>query len=121
MILSVQTRDVAPDLWDGFADLPPDAVTTAIARVVASFESWVKAFRSHSSANLIVHTLDAPVIPNLGVLDAQSATSQSVAVQHINDGLRSLCCEHRGVYLLDYGALIARHGSPRACPSTPAI
>jgi len=111
VVLAVQTRDIAPDLWDGFADLSPDAVSSAVARVVASFESWVKAFRTHSSATLIVHTLEAPVIPNLGILDTQSATSQSAAVLRINDGLHTLCREHRGVYSLDYCALIARHGS----------
>jgi FkbH-like protein len=109
-ILAVQTRDVAPELWDGYADLKPDAVTASIARVIDSFQCWVKVFRQHSPANLIVHTLESPPIPSLGVLDAQSDPSQSDAIRQINDGLRAVCRAHHGVYLLDYGALIARHG-----------
>jgi len=110
VILAVQTRDVAPELWEGYAYLEPDQVSASIARVISSFQSWVKAFRQHSQANLIVHSLERPATPSLGVLDAQSQASQSVAIQQINDGLRTVCREHHGVYLLDYGSLIARYG-----------
>jgi FkbH-like protein len=110
VILAVQTRDIAPELWNGYADLSPAAVSASIARVIGSFRSWVKAFRQRSPANLIFHALAPPPIPSLGVLDAQSETSQLAAIGQINDGLRAICREHRGVYLLDYGSLIARHG-----------
>ena len=109
-ILAVQTRDVAPELWDGYADLSPNAVSASVARVIGSFQSWIKAFRRHSSANLIVHTLEPPPTPNLGVLDAQSNTGQSAAIRQINDALRTACAEHNGIYLLDYVSLISRHG-----------
>jgi FkbH-like protein len=108
-ILAVQTRDVAPDLYDGYANLTPDAVEVAIKRVVNSFRAWLRAFRERTQANLIVHTLEQPAIPSTGVLDA-TETGQSAAIRTINDGLRSLCRENLGVYLLDYDALIARHG-----------
>jgi FkbH-like protein len=109
-ILAVQTRDAAPELWDDYADLSPDKNSASIARVTSNFQCWIEALRRHTSANLIVHSLEPPAIPNLGVLDPQSSPSQSTTIRHINDQLRSICCEHRGVYLLDYGALIARYG-----------
>ena len=110
VLLAVQTRDIAPDLWSGYADLRPDTVATSVARVVDSFRSWISAFRQHSSANLIVHTLEPPPIPSLGVLDAQLDAPQANAIRQINDGLRIVCRKHRGVFLLDYGSLVARHG-----------
>jgi FkbH-like protein len=110
VILAVQTRDIAPELWAGYADLSADAVSSAVARVVDSFRSWISAFRQNSRAHLILHTFERPPIPNLGVLDAQSEPSQSNAIRQINDSLKAVCREHRGVFLLDYGALIARHG-----------
>ena len=109
-ILAVQTRDIAPELWDGYADLSPEAISTSISRIAANFKTWIETFRHHTSANLIIHSLEHPAIPNLGVLDPQSDPSQSGTIRHINDQLRSICREHRGVYLLDYSALIARHG-----------
>lgn len=110
VLLAVQTRDIAPDLWSGYADLSPDTVASSVARVVDSSRSWISAFRQHSSANLIVHTLEPPPIPSLGVLDGQLDTPQADAIRQINDGLRIVCRKHRGVFLLDYGSLVARHG-----------
>lgn len=109
-ILAVQTRDVAPELWDGYADLSPESIVASVTRVIGSFQSWIKAFRQQSSANLIVHTLESPPTPSLGVLDAQSEASQSASIRQINDGLRAARREHRGVFLLDYDSLIGRHG-----------
>jgi FkbH-like protein len=110
VVLAVQTRDIAPELWSGYADLSPDAVLSSIARVSDSFQSWISAFRRHSSANLIVHTLGPPPIPSFGVLDTQLDASQLDAIRQINDGMRACCRKHRGVFLLDYGSLIVRHG-----------
>ena len=113
VVLAVQTRDVAPELWAGYADLSTEAVASSVERVVSSLRSWVGMFRRHSSANLIVHNLVPPPVPSMGVLDAQSETSQNAAIHKINDGLREICREQRGVFLLDYGALVARHGYSR--------
>ncbi len=110
VILAVQTRDLAPELWSDYADLAADAVPPAIARSVASLQSCVRRFRRHSVANLVVHTLEQPPMASLGVLDAQTDGGQSAAIRQINDGLRGICHELRGVYLLDYGLLVARHG-----------
>lgn len=110
VILAVQTRDVAPELWTQSADLSPDQVRASITRVVASFQSWIKAFRQHSSAALLVHTLEQPQAPSLGILDAQSEAGQLAAIQRINDALLGLCREYQGVYVVDYRSLIARHG-----------
>ena len=113
VILAVQTRDIAPELWTQYVDLSPNQARASITRVVASFQSWIKAFRQHSSANLLIHTLEQPAIPSLGILDAQSEAGQLAAIQQINDGLLGLCREYRGVYLVDYRSLIARHGYGR--------
>jgi FkbH-like protein len=109
-ILAVQTRDIVPELWSGYADLSSDAVRDSVARAIGSYKSWIKAFRQGSTANLIVHMLEPPKTPNLGVLDAQTGTSQPDAIRQINEGLRAICQERQGVYLLDYGSLVARHG-----------
>ena len=70
-------------------------------------------FDSHSQAYLIIHTLETPPLPSQGVLDSQSETSQVATIQHINQELRRIASEHKGVYLLDYDALIARYGRIR--------
>jgi FkbH-like protein len=109
-ILAVQTCDVAPDLWVNYTDLESAAVASAVRRVVESFQQWVRAFRERSPANLVIHTLEQPLWPSAGILDAQSGAGQSSAIEEINRELRRLPEQYRGVYVLDYDALVARHG-----------
>jgi FkbH-like protein len=92
VVLAVQTRDVG----DG---------ATALSR----FAGWVQAFRRHSQAALIVHSLEVPQ-PTGGILDSQQADGEAESIRAINRGLVALAREHRGVYILDYDALVARHG-----------
>ncbi|MEP7340248.1 MAG: HAD-IIIC family phosphatase [Acidobacteriota bacterium] len=112
-ILAIQTRDIAPELWDSFASLSADDIQAEINRVVANFNDWIQAFRSHSQAHLIVHGLETPLFPAQGALDSQTALGQTAAIQTINRELQRLAGEQRGVYFLDYDAVIARFGRSR--------
>jgi FkbH-like protein len=110
VILAARTADLAPDLWNHYPDLSQAAVAEAAQRVSKSLDQWIGAFRKQSSAALIVHSLEQPARPGTGLLDAQSSFSQSAAIQQINQELRKIVAAHRGIYLLDYDALVARHG-----------
>jgi len=110
VILAVQTRDLAPELWKDFAGLPPSRRESVVDRVTGQFAGWIGALRSHSQANLVIHSLEAPMTPALGVLDSQAEQGQMAAIQAINRNLRRLAQEHRGVYVLDYEGLVARYG-----------
>ena len=112
-ILAAQTRDVAPALWEGYASLSAEDAKTVIEEVVANFRDWYLAFRSHSKASLILQTLETPPLPGQGILDSQSEISQVSTLQEINQQLRCLAAGHRGVYVLDYDALVARYGRTR--------
>ena len=111
VVLAVRTDQAAPELWRDFADLAPEAAQQAAERVVRGYEQWIGAFRKHSQAALIVHSLELPSAPNLGALDSQSETGQSGLIRQINHELRRIAAGFRGVYNLDYDALVARHGS----------
>jgi FkbH-like protein len=111
VILAVLIEEAAPDLARDFADLAPEAAQQAAERVVRSFEQLVSTFRQHSQAALIVHSLAPPSHPSLGVLDGQSEGGQSGLIRQINRELRRIAEGFRGVYILDYDALVARHGS----------
>ena len=113
VILAVRTADMAPDLWRDFPDLAPEAVSAAVQRVSGSFSQWIRQLREHSSAALIIHSLELPARPSMGVLEAQQEAGQSAAIQQINQSLRQIANQHRGVYVLDYDALAARFGRLR--------
>lgn len=109
-LLAVQTRDLAPELWSGIADLNADEREAVAARVVDGYRDLIAAFRAHSRAHLIVHTLEEPITASEGILDGMSARGQSMIVRGINDELRQVASAESGVYVLDYDALVARHG-----------
>lgn len=110
VILAVQTRDVAPELWDKYPDLSVSEVREAMDRVIGHFRNSIEAFRSHSKAHLIMHTLEVPAHPCEEVMENQVQGGQSAVIQEINQALRRIAGEQSGVYILDYDALVARHG-----------
>ena len=111
VVLAVRTGEAAPELWLDFTDRSPEAAQQAAERVVHSYEQCIGAFRKHSQAALIVHSLERPSAPGFGVLDDQSEVGQSGMIRQINRELRRVAGQFRGVYVLDYDALIARYGS----------
>src|SRR6266481_4661435 len=91
-------------------DLAPEVAQQAAERVVRGYEQWIGAFRKHSQAALIVHSLERPSSPSLGILDDQSEAGQSGLIRQINRELRRITAGFHGMYALDYDALVARHG-----------
>jgi FkbH-like protein len=113
VILAVRTADLSLDLWQKFPDLAPGAVSAEVQRVGDGFSQWIRVFRERSSAALIVHSLELPARPAMGLLDAQRENGQSAAIRQINHTLGQIARQHRGVYTLDYDALVALHGRLR--------
>ena len=60
VVLAVQTRDIAPEIWDGYADLSEADAQAAVDRVLRDFAGWVRAFRERSNASLVIHNLEKP-------------------------------------------------------------
>jgi FkbH-like protein len=110
VILAVQTGDIAPDLGQDYAHLPEDGVTKAAERVSQSLDEYMHEFRGRSQAALIVHNLEQPARTALGVVDTQRPSSQAEIVRQLNRDLVTAAGQMRGVYVLDYDALVARHG-----------
>jgi len=109
-ILAVQAEDLAPDLWTTFANLSAEEADEAVRRCSQHINNLISSFRRRTQASLIVHTMALPNQPTMGLLDAQSEGSQSSYIQQINKEIRRHAEQVAGVYLLDYDALVARHG-----------
>lgn len=109
-ILAVNTADIAPELWQDYSALTPTSVQEIVRRVCRDLEQAIIAFRQRSQAALMVHTLEIPSRTAFGILDSQLEVSQSEAIQTINQELRRIARQQRGVYILDYDELVSRHG-----------
>ena len=110
VLLAVQTRDVAPRLWNDFTELSQAEVGAAIGGVIETFENLIEAFRSRSKAHLVLHSLEGPLFNSQGVLDSQVETSQAASIREMNQELWRLSHKYPGVYVLDYDGLVARYG-----------
>jgi FkbH-like protein len=110
IVLAVQTCDIAPDLWKDYSNLSSGGVTKAVDRVATSFQNYVRTLRRHTSASVVIHGLELPAIPHRGIIDAQVESSQTKAIQCINNRIRHVAAEEQGTYVLDYDNLVARYG-----------
>ena len=113
VLVAVQARDLVADLWDRFGELQPAAVEAAVGDAVDRLAGWIGAFRARSDAHVVLHSLELPDAPAGGLLDAQSPCGQAEAIREINRRLVALAGQLPGLVVLDYDALVARHGRRR--------
>lgn len=93
-----------------YAFEPQAVVLAAQSYETRALREWVKVFRERCNAHLIVHGVEGESVPSRGVLDAQIANSEWDRTQQLNRELREMAREFRGVYVLDYDALVSRYG-----------
>ena len=113
VIVAVQTRDIAPRLWSGFGDLSAEAVDHEISAAVESLMGLVTQLRARTAAQILVHGLEPPLQPDLGLLDARRPLGQFEAIAAVNRGLREGLTRIPSACFLDYAELQARHGRTR--------
>ena len=106
VILSVLGEHLCPSLYDRL----PTSDTRQIEETVAEFKGLFDALRIRSSAPLLVQNLLPPSYPVFGVGDACLPFGQRQQVQRINARLGEISREQTGIYVVDYEALVARHG-----------
>lgn len=112
-ILAVRTADIVPELWDAYLDQSPEAVQATVERTIQAYAQWIAAFRRRSAGVLLLHTLELPVMAGGGVLGDQAVDGQPDAIERINRGIREAAAGHHGVHVVNYDALVARHGRVR--------
>ncbi|MCW3096081.1 MAG: FkbH like protein [Chthonomonadaceae bacterium] len=113
VVLALQTRDLVPDIWQRFTDLSAVEVETLLSQAIADLRAWILAFRSHSQADLILHNMELPCSPSMGLLDRRQQAGQTDAILRLNAEIQQLTQEHTGIFVLDYDGLMARYGRER--------
>ena len=110
VVLAVQTRDLAPELWASWSTLDATAAKSTVERILGDFRTWMETIRGRTAAHVVIHNLEKPAFPTGGIHDAQCVSGQLQAIDQINAGLIALSNEFVGVHVLDYEGLVARHG-----------
>lgn len=110
VILAVDGADWVPAAYADY-DLQASGFDTHVSAFAAEVKALCEALRARSPARLILHGFAPPHWPALGVLDARHAGGQKRFVAALNDALRETADAVSETHLLDYEALLARHGA----------
>jgi FkbH-like protein len=110
VIIAAQSRDVTPALYTHFADQTSTSVDAEVAAASARMLGWIRGLRERSSASVLIHTLESPDVPALGLLDDRESRSQGRAFARLRDILEEEVHRDGALHVLDVDGLIAQHG-----------
>jgi FkbH-like protein len=113
IFLACQTRDLAPDLWSGLDERLSTDSDSVVAGIVTPIVSLIEQLRLSSNASLIIQNLEQPVMPSAGLLDSRNEAGQTALIGLLNQRLAVQVLKYESVFILDYDALVARHGRER--------
>jgi FkbH-like protein len=111
VVLAVQARDLAPELWSGFATPDDAAIAAGIEAATERLAGLVDQLRARTDANILVHGLAAPPLSSEGLVETLREHTQAEAIAAVNVALRRRFRDMSGVVLLDVQGLQARFGA----------
>jgi FkbH-like protein len=110
IILAVEGEDWVPAAYGGHPREGESAATRLTEAFRSEFEMLLARLRSSSSAPLLVHNFAMPAWRRLGILDVGHPNGQGRLVNSLNEALVRAAESVAGVYVVDYAALMHRHG-----------
>lgn len=109
--LSVQTRDLLPDVWSPGGEMTTLDRRRKIDAALNDIRDWITVFRSRSSAYLILQGFEIPRTPHDRGLGAQPGEDgREESMRRFNLELVKIAGLQKGVCVLDYDALVSRFG-----------
>jgi FkbH-like protein len=111
VILAVEGEDWVRDAFAGYMDVKEDAFENISSRFREELSSLVGAFRARSTAPLLIHNLAQPSWHKLGILDPKLPHGQGRVISELNDALSTVARAATDVHVVDYSALVNRHGA----------
>jgi len=113
VFLACQTRDLAPDLWSGLDERLNTDSDSVVARIVTPIVTLIEQLRLRTNASLVIQNLEQPVMPSAGLLDSRNEAGQKALIDLVNQRLAVQVLKYKNAFILDYDALVARHGRER--------
>ncbi len=110
VILATRLQDVCPAIYDRFNALNESQARQLVEDWLGRLGSALRAFRARCPAHILIQNYDLPALPALGIADRTATPSQKAVVERANDALTSLAASLENAHVMDYDALVARHG-----------
>jgi FkbH-like protein len=113
VFVCVLLEDLCPRLAGDFLSLDREAADRLIDETVSSISSTLTAFRSHSTAIVVVSNFVVPATLLAGAADGGAGDSQADAIRRLNLRLAEAASAIPGVYIQDVDRLAAHVGQSR--------
>src|SRR5437764_469828 len=111
VVLAVEAEDWTPVPFDGYFAALADGFEADVAQFRGELMQLLTAFRSRSTAPILIHNLALPAWRKLGAIDAKHEVGQTTVLQQMNDAIATLARESAGVHVVDYAGLVNRYGA----------
>ena len=111
VLLAAEGEDWVPEAYRDFLRLSAADFDTVVSRFRDEANALLSAFRGRCNAPVVVHNFAPPIYLAAGGLDAKQPKGQQELIRRLNDALADVSRTITGVHLLDYAALVGRHGS----------
>ena len=110
VVVAVRLLDACPAVYDAFNSLSAAPALELVNDWLARLATALRSFRTGCKAHILIQNCEQPVSPSLGIADQGAAGSQIALIRRTNDDLAALARSIPNVYVMDYDALVARHG-----------
>lgn len=110
VFLALRLQDMCPDLYERFNAMPAADADEQVEGLLARIETALQSFRTRSNAKLLIQNFDLPAFFALGIAEQTFPASQSKFMARANEGLISIAAQLGNAHVMDYDALVARHG-----------
>ncbi len=110
VFVAVRLQDVCPAIYEAFNSLKPGQATTLVDDWMTRLRAALASFRNRCKAHILIQNYDLPAAPALGLAEQSSPLSQSAVIGRANAVLADLAASMPNARIMDYDALVARHG-----------
>lgn len=110
VLVAIRLADVCPAIYEDMSASSPDGAQTLLDDWFKRLASAIESFRARSQAYVLIQNYELPAHASLGIAETDAAFSRTAIVREANARLSGLARDIPNVYVMDYDALLARHG-----------
>jgi FkbH-like protein len=110
VFVAIRLQDVCPAIYEAFNGLAPEGAPALVDDWISRLRAALASFRDRCKAHLLIQNYDLPAEPALGLAEQSSPLSQSAVIDRANADLADFAASMPNVRIMDYDALVARHG-----------
>ncbi len=111
VLIAARLADVVPNLYDGPQSNNTDGLMATVSDYLDQLDASITTYRDRSSATLLLQNFERPSYIVSAISEFEAAGGQLHAWRYANSRLRSLAEKIGNCHVMDYDALVARHGS----------